>query len=237
MKSSHLFSFHFNAKRLTQELLDLDQSFHLHHNPGFYDGEWSGLGLRIPENAHFQTDGGHVGISKYQDTALLQSLPYFQEVIDFFKCSKNSIRILKLASGAHIKPHCDEHLNYFSGFVRLHIVIITNDQVEFIANNESLKMLEGQCWYADFSKTHSTTNHGKHDRIHLVMDLEVNDWLEKLFIQEGIMSPEEQAPNPMDEASDDFRIATAKSLLMMGTDTSRQLANELIDKYKLDISR
>ena len=46
-------------------------------------------------------------------------------------------------------------------------------------------MKEGECWYLDLSLPHWVENHGKTDRIHLVIDCLVNDWLRELILNEA----------------------------------------------------
>jgi hypothetical protein len=38
-------------------------------------------------------------------------------------------------------------------------------------------MKEGECWYLNFNLPHRVKNSGTADRIHLVIDCVVNDWL------------------------------------------------------------
>ena len=64
---------------------------------------------------------------------------------------------------------------------RLHIPIQTNDEVVFRLNGTRVLLEEGECWYLRFSDPHSVGNRGKTDRIHLVIDVEVNAWLTKLL--------------------------------------------------------
>jgi quercetin dioxygenase-like cupin family protein len=42
-------------------------------------------------------------------------------------------------------------------------------------------MHEGELWYLDFSQKHRVENNGATDRIHLVMDCKVNDWLVEII--------------------------------------------------------
>jgi quercetin dioxygenase-like cupin family protein len=65
--------------------------------------------------------------------------------------------------------------------VRLHIPITTNAQLEFYLNKQRVIMQEGECWFLNFNYPHAVNNLGKTDRIHLVMDCNVNDWLAVFF--------------------------------------------------------
>ena len=71
-----------------------------------------------------------------------------------------------LPAGDHIIDHADELQNAY----RLHIPIITNDQVIFNCGGESKNMLPGQCWLFNHNKNHSIYNNGSTDRIHLLVD-------------------------------------------------------------------
>lgn len=235
MKSSHLFSFGFDNERLIQDYNRVRDATQLHHNQRFYKGEWSGVAFRRPKGVLFDLDAGNADLNSFEDTAQASDMPHTREVLDFFQCEKTSVRFLKLATDSVIEPHTDERLSFFDGFVRLHIPLITNPDVEFIVDGEKLTMLPGQCWFADFSKTHSVANRGKEDRIHLIVDLKVNDWLHQLFVDEGIVGANEEAPDPMDARDSDFKKATIEALLMQNTETSLKLARDMMQRYKIDL--
>jgi hypothetical protein len=84
---------------------------------------------------------------------------------------------MKLAAGSIIKEHRDHDLSYEHGFMRLHIPVVTNPDVEFLLNGRRVVMNPGECWYLRLSDPHAVANRGREDRIHLVIDTEVNEWL------------------------------------------------------------
>jgi aspartyl/asparaginyl beta-hydroxylase (cupin superfamily) len=91
---------------------------------------------------------------------------------------------MKLKAGGHVGAHRDVKLevaNFAFGQVRLHIPISTNDQVFFHIGKEKIHMKAGRLYYANFSKLHSVVNGGATTRIHLMLDLLVNDWLAQFF--------------------------------------------------------
>ena len=49
-------------------------------------------------------------------------------------------------------------------------------------------MKEGECWYADVSYLHSVTNRSEKDRVHLLLDVGVNDWLRGVFPKESLLN-------------------------------------------------
>ena len=48
-------------------------------------------------------------------------------------------------------------------------------------------MAEGELWFLNFNKYHSVDNRSRVDRIHLVVDCVINDWLRQLL--EGSANP------------------------------------------------
>src|SRR5207244_3707515 len=118
----------------------------------------------------------------YADTPLLARCSYVREVLAALLCPQQAVRFLRLKAGSIIKEHKDYNLGYEDGEVRLHVPVATNPQVEFILNGVRIDMKEGECWYHDFNLTHRVANHGSSDRIHLVIDCVVNDWLRDLLL-------------------------------------------------------
>ena len=80
-----------------------------------------------------------------------------------------------------IKEHSDFNLSYEDGEVRVHIPIQTNAEVEFAVEGRPLPMGEGECWYINFNLPHRIHNRGTTDRVHLVIDCVLNDWLRSMF--------------------------------------------------------
>ena len=121
--------------------------------------------------------GGHA----FKDTPLLTQCAYIKEVIDFFKMEKTTVRLMKLDAGAVTKPHNDHDLNFEEGEVRLHIPVHTNAEVKFLLKDEVIPMKEGSCWYLNLSLKHSVANESNINRIHLLIDGIVNNWLKDYF--------------------------------------------------------
>src|SRR6185369_16774148 len=111
--------------------------------------------------------------------------PAVQSVLSVFQCPLRAVRFLKLDNGTSIHEHRDDGMGPEYGLVRIHVPIVTNDQVEFYLNGKLLKMNEGECWYVDFGLPHRVNNLGATDRIHLVLDCRVDDWLRSLIPFDG----------------------------------------------------
>lgn len=170
--------FTFDAARMADDLARLSGAGWIaHFNQGFYEGGWTGVVLRgAPDRRGALVTDSDSGT--YEDTPLLTASPYLKAVIDTFQAPKRSIRLLRLDPGGVIKEHRDYDLGHAEGEVRLHVPIVTNPQVEFHLRNRRVVMGPGECWYLDLGHPHRVVNRGDTARIHLVIDLGVNDWLE-----------------------------------------------------------
>jgi hypothetical protein len=90
---------------------------------------------------------------------------------------------MRLGPRSAIKEHSDHDLSFEQGTVRIHIPVVTNDQVDFRLNDTRCIMPAGSAWYLRLSDPHSVANHGTTDRVHMVIDATVNDWVKDLFIR------------------------------------------------------
>ena len=112
---------------------------------------------------------------------MLARCSYVAEVLATFKCELESARFLRLGAGSNIREHRDYQLGYEDGVVRVHIPVQTNPQVEFYLDGQKIDMKEGEVWYLNFNLKHRVVNGGESDRVHLVVDCALNDWLRAFF--------------------------------------------------------
>lgn len=152
-----------------------------HFNQGYYSGEWSAIPLRSVNGDKTRIFPDPTGKLELADTAHLENCVYLKEIIDSFLCEKREIRLLRLSAGSNIKEHSDFDLSYEDGEVRLHIPVFTNPEMEFLLDKKRVIMNEGECWYLNFNLKHSVANRGANDRIHLVIDCILNEWLDSYF--------------------------------------------------------
>lgn len=113
----------------------------------------------------------------FEDTPFLKEAPYLQQVLSTFQCPLQSVRLMRLTPGSDIKEHCDHDLSAELGQVRMHIPITTNPDVDFLLNRVHVPMEPGSCWYLRLADPHAVRNRGDTDRVHLVIDASMNDWL------------------------------------------------------------
>jgi hypothetical protein len=148
-----------------------------------YDGDWSVIALRGPASARhpIQMIYSDPGCQDYADTPALTASPYFREVLAAFACPLQAVRLMRLSPGSVIKEHHDNDLSFEQGMVRIHIPVVTNADVDFRLNGVRCAMAAGSSWYLRLSDPHSVANRGVSDRVHLVIDAVVNDWVGTLF--------------------------------------------------------
>ncbi len=144
-----------------------------------YDGEWSALPLRASATARhpIQMIYPAPGVTEFVDTDWRARMPGMSAVIDAFACPVRTVRLMRLAAGSVIKEHEDFELDVADGFARIHVPVVTNPDVDFRLNGERVVMAPGEAWYLRLSDRHSVTNGGNTARVHLVIDLVVDDWL------------------------------------------------------------
>jgi hypothetical protein len=216
--------FQFDVQKMQEELQQLTaKAWQLHYQKLHYEGEWKALPLR--------SIGGrpdHIIISPendpdYQDTVFLKESPYFSKLLTQFDCPLLAVRLLKLNAGAIIKEHTDSDVCFEKGEVRFHVPVLTNEKVEFYLDKERMYLQEGECWYMNFNLPHSIINNSNTDRVHLVIDAKVNDWVRQLFMQPAVNKKETEDPG----YDADTKRKIIIQLRQMNTETSNRMADEM----------
>ena len=78
--------------------------------------------------------------------------------------------LVKLKNNSAIPPHCDEGMS-LSSCNRVHIPIVTNNQVIFTVGEESKCLKVGEMWEMNNArKLHKVSNSSNKDRVHLIVD-------------------------------------------------------------------
>jgi hypothetical protein len=124
--------------------------------------------------------------------AILAAMPHTRSVIDSFHTKVMRARLMKLKAGAAIKEHRDyayfggQRWSYERGRIRVHIPIITGANVLWMLSGKRIDMKAGEAWYVNVCMPHSVENRGDTDRIHLVLEVEVDDWVRSMFPHESL---------------------------------------------------
>jgi hypothetical protein len=79
-----------------------------------------------------------------------------------------------LKAGGLISPHYDSGPT-LELIHRIHVPLVTNEDVIFTCGGEELNMKEGCAYELNNQRLHSVVNNGKEDRIHLLIDLYCDD--------------------------------------------------------------
>jgi len=152
----------------------------LHYVRDNYQGDWSVLPLRAPAG---ETHPARMIFSSptnpdYVDAPLLARAPNFQQALARFECPLRAVRLMRLGPGSLIREHSDHDLDAaLMGLVRLHVPVTSEVGVEFRLNGLAVAMAPGSVWYLRLADPHSVVNDGDIERVHLVIDAEMNDWL------------------------------------------------------------
>jgi hypothetical protein len=129
--------------------------------------------------------------------------PYFKEIFDSFKSEITSFRLMRRKADSSYGLHNDKDMG--DGIKRFQIPIVTNDKSwlcvthydeisegwteensytmedfgrRFKGRYDSYQLQPGVMHHFDATKIHTLFNEGDTDRITLLIDTKVNDWLE-----------------------------------------------------------
>jgi mannose-6-phosphate isomerase-like protein (cupin superfamily) len=202
------------------------QNWKLHYNTKDYEGSWEALPLRSI-NGDTKNILALDGSNHFEDTFLMGMAPYIKQVADSLLCPKMSIRLLNLKAGAIVHAHSDQDLYFEEGEVRLHVPIVTNSKAEFYLEEERIVMEEGECWYMNLALKHRLHNKSTEDRIHLVIDCKVNDWMAEQFRNPAIIIKKEISNTLKNEQDENTKRQVIAHLRLQNTATSNSMANEM----------
>jgi quercetin dioxygenase-like cupin family protein len=210
----------YDVVAMQNELSSFDAEWQLHFNQHYYEGSWTVLPLRSPRGDDKNIIPDLLADSAYVDTRNMNAFSSVSKLILELKCEVMSVRFLNLEAGAIIKQHKDNELAFEKGEARLHFPVLTNPDVEFYIEDKRIAMEEGSCWYINANLPHRVSNNGKTDRIHLVIDCKVNDWLSQLINGSTIISFKD------DIDQEELRLMIGQ-LRLQNTETANQMASKL----------
>lgn len=176
---------HFNPAVLRADMEKIETPEWVEHvNQRAYNGQWDVFPLRC-DAQHVE---GHPILQSFaietaeqwQNLPIVDQCPSFKAVLDELENQNIEIysaRLMRLHAGSVIAEHRDHGVGHECGEARLHVPITTNPHVEFRVNKQQIPMQPGELWYIDADKPHSVANRGATDRVHLVIDCKVNEWL------------------------------------------------------------
>jgi len=115
--------------------------------------------------------------------------PVIDYVADYYKNNGFIVRMIlaKLVAGGKIPEHTDAGFSLLNCH-RVHLPIITNDDVAFSVGGEEINMRAGELWEINNGAVHGVENRSSEDRVHLIIDWMPNHAGKS---QEEILTPDE----------------------------------------------
>lgn len=170
----------FDAAALAADLVAIERDpWQPHFVRDNYRGAWSAIALRAAagETHPIRLIYANPTATEWVDTPLMARVPAMRAAVAALRCPVQSVRLMRLGPGSAILPHDDLDLAAEQGRARLHLPITTNPGVRFVLNGLAVPMDVGELWYLRLADRHEAENRGRTDRVHLVIDVQVNDWL------------------------------------------------------------
>lgn len=102
--------------------------------------------------------------------------PVIEYIANYYKNNGFVVRLIlaKLVAGGKIPRHTDAGFSLLNSH-RIHLPIITNEDVVFFVGGEELNMRAGELWEINNGTVHGVENRGAEDRIHLIVDWMPNE--------------------------------------------------------------
>jgi quercetin dioxygenase-like cupin family protein len=130
-------------------------------------------------------DGRHTDPTEHP--ALAENLDILQPLLDYVRrqygqsidargsnesnSSGYFVRMLfvKLIPGGSIPLHFDTGRSMRTSH-RIHLALVTNDEVKFTVGNTTKNLLPGELWEINNRRKHTVMNNGTEGRVHMIMD-------------------------------------------------------------------
>jgi quercetin dioxygenase-like cupin family protein len=103
-------------------------------------------------------------------------LPVVQMLEEYHDGRVGRVILPKLLAGGIISAHRDSG-DYLEAVHRHHIAIVTNENVSFMVDDETINMREGEIWEINNNMIHEVENMSDQDRVHLLIDIIPNKFL------------------------------------------------------------
>jgi len=166
-----------DLKSLKNECEKVLLNQNLKKHPGDHSGGWGSIGLITYGGDPFNDLVNNE--LKLMPTKILDMCPSIKNMLDEIPGKKHRVRLMEVKPGTKVHWHYDNNETIdeldFSKNVRLHMPIFTNKKVNMKICHENLNWEEGKLYYGDFSFPHCINNASDLNRIHLVIDVGIND--------------------------------------------------------------
>jgi len=131
------------------------------------------VGVHNPAQAVFLR--GHApaeGEQPIEEREALRYLPYVRELTEQrIPAPPQRCLLAELPAGAVIAPHVDHRAPYFAQTIRIHIPVVSNENVWMYCDGKSYRMAVGEIWALNNSTIHAVWNgDSARSRTHLICD-------------------------------------------------------------------
>jgi hypothetical protein len=126
----------------------------------------------VERNPLFEARSGQISVLRYASRPLFAEIEALIESAvkpRFASCDIIRVQLAELPPGAVIKPHRDT--NILAVMHRLHIPLVTHEQVRFIIDWKPYFLGPDQLYDLNNAMVHSVENHSDVMRIHLLIDV------------------------------------------------------------------
>lgn len=154
---------HFDASRLVQEVEEIGEDAWRPHPQGNAGNSALPLISVDGDPANEGTAGS------MRPTEHLARMPYVMQVLESFGTVFGRSRLMRIDGDADATPHVDIN-HYWYDHVRVHVPVVTTDDVVFRCGDVDTNMRAGEAWVFDTWRVHNVLNPAPTRRIHLVAD-------------------------------------------------------------------
>ncbi|GEM_PF-5214728 len=161
------------AKAAKEVTFDLIESDWIPHASGFEGNSY------IPILS-YQGTINNLKRTPIKPTWFAEKLPSVTDLLKSFDFPIGISRLMRLEAGHEVPVHSDTN-EYWDKRVRIHIPLVTSDEVFFACDKEEVIMRQGEAWTFDNWRRHGVRNKGTQKRIHLVFDTGITN----LFDNQG----------------------------------------------------
>ena len=139
------------------------------NRPGSAQAETESIPLIFDEDFRHENPTVREKFIELDGNALLESL--LQSISDYYTGEGYVVRALLVRLKPHgaIPPHTDQGYSLLH-CRRIHIPVITTDNVEFTVGGEQRAMKEGEVWEINNAREHAVYNRSDNKRVHLIVD-------------------------------------------------------------------
>lgn len=152
----------FDKERLIKEVSQFSENEWQKHPQG-YSGNSA---IRLVSHGGGENDDVH---GEMLPTLNLERCPYIKQILSFFGVVISRSRLMRLAPGGKVPIHSDTNYHWFNR-IRIHIPIVTTEDVLFHCDQDTVHMEAGDTWLFDNWRLHGVENNSDIHRIHLVID-------------------------------------------------------------------